>query len=284
MNYFLLTTAQQAWKERTAEISARDIGPRAAEYDRTAAFPQASLNALRDAALWSIRVPQKYGWPRAGSGDDLPDRRGSREKVSFDGDVLQDACTWRRWRRSATFRPRTRDNALSSRSCEARCSPPPGGEPHGQTGDDWTPVRQKVSTLPRVAGGFQIDHVRKSYVTSAGHATHYVMFCRVEGGRTEGPPELLMFKHDEVEWETIGAWVVMKWIRPYADRGIRLRRDSWVSVMYAEELNSTTSSVTLQSTDRHGILGQKPAHFQVSLCPRHAECATSGPADWDCQG
>ena len=47
--------------------------------------------------------------------------------------------------------------------------------------------------------------------------------------------------------------------------GIRLRRDSWVSVMYAEALNSTTSSVTLQSTDRHGILGQKPSHFQVSL-------------------
>ncbi len=82
----------------------------------------------------------------------------------------------------------------------------PGGEPHGQTGEDWTPVRQKVTTLPRVAAGLQIDHVRKSYVTSAGHATHYVMFCRVEGGRTEGPPELLMFKHDEVEWETIGAW------------------------------------------------------------------------------
>jgi hypothetical protein len=39
MNYFPLTTAQQAWKERTAEISARDIGPRAAEYDRKAEFP-----------------------------------------------------------------------------------------------------------------------------------------------------------------------------------------------------------------------------------------------------
>jgi len=49
------------------------------------------------------------------------------------------------------------------------------------------------------------------------------------------------------------------------DWGIRLRRDSWVSVMYTEELNSTTSSVTLQSTDRHEILGQKPSHFQVSL-------------------
>ena len=40
---------------------------------------------------------------------------------------------------------------------------------------------------------------------------------------------------------------------------------SWVSVMYAEELNSAKSSVTLRSTDRHGILGQKSADFQVSL-------------------
>ena len=48
-------------------------------------------------------------------------------------------------------------------------------------------------------------------------------------------------------------------------QGIRLRRDSWVSVMYAEELNSTKSSDSLQRTDRHGILGQKPSGFQESL-------------------
>ena len=47
--------------------------------------------------------------------------------------------------------------------------------------------------------------------------------------------------------------------------GIRLRRDSWVSVRYAEELNSTKSSGFLQRTDRHGILGQKPADFQLFL-------------------
>ncbi len=47
--------------------------------------------------------------------------------------------------------------------------------------------------------------------------------------------------------------------------GIHLRWDSWVSVMYAEELNSTTSSVTLRRTDRHGIVGQKSSNFrQVS--------------------
>src|SRR5262249_42952012 len=49
---------------------------------------------------------------------------------------------------------------------------------------------------------------------------------------------------------------------PIGSTGIRLTRDSLVSVMYAEELNSTTSSVTLQRTDRHGILGQKPSDFQ----------------------
>ena len=47
--------------------------------------------------------------------------------------------------------------------------------------------------------------------------------------------------------------------------GIRLRRDRWMSVMYAEGLNSAKSAVTLQSTDRHEILGEKSAYFQVPL-------------------
>ena len=48
-------------------------------------------------------------------------------------------------------------------------------------------------------------------------------------------------------------------------KGIRLRRDNEVSVMYAAGLHSTTSAVTLESTDRHGILGQKSSHCQISL-------------------
>ena len=35
--------------------------------------------------------------------------------------------------------------------------------------------------------------------------------------------------------------------------------------MYAEELNSTTSSVTLQSTDRHGILGEKSTELERAV-------------------
>ena len=47
--------------------------------------------------------------------------------------------------------------------------------------------------------------------------------------------------------------------------GIHVRRDNWVSVRYAEELNSATSSGTQQRTDRHGILDQKPPDFQLLL-------------------
>jgi isovaleryl-CoA dehydrogenase len=205
MNYFPLTTAQQAWKERTAEISARDIGPRAAQYDRQAEFPQASLNALRDAGLWSMRVPQQYG----GLGLDLVTTCLIVEEVAkkcpstaMCYKMHLEAVEAISHIPTAYQRQRYIEPLLHGEVFAAA----PGGEPHGKTGDDWTPVRQTVSTLPRVAGGLLLDHVRKSYVTSAGHATHYVMFCRVEGGRTEGPPELLIFKHDEVEWQTIGTW------------------------------------------------------------------------------
>lgn len=205
MNYFPLTTAQQAWQERTAELSARDIGPRAAEYDRTATFPRESLNALRDAGLWSIRVPQCYGGP----GLDLVTTCLIVEEVAKK--CPSTAMCYKmhleaveaisliptEYQRQRYIEPLLRGEVFAAA---------PGGEPHGKTGDDWTPVRQTVTTLPRVAGGFLLDRIRKSYVTSAGYATHYVMFCRVEGGRTEGPPELLIFKHDEVEWETIGEW------------------------------------------------------------------------------
>ena len=59
MNYVPLTAVQQEWQERAAEIAARDIGHRAADYDSKAEFPQESLNTLRDAGLWAMRVPQK---------------------------------------------------------------------------------------------------------------------------------------------------------------------------------------------------------------------------------
>ena len=52
---------------------------------------------------------------------------------------------------------------------------------------------------------------------------------------------------------------------PRTPGGSHLRRDNVVSVLYSEGLNSTTSSVFLQRTDRHEIVGQKSSDFQRFL-------------------
>lgn len=46
-------------------------------------------------------------------------------------------------------------------------------------------------------------------------------------------------------------------------RGIPVRRDDLVSVVYSTELNSTTSLVPPQRTDRYGILDEKPPTFPL---------------------
>jgi hypothetical protein len=45
--------------------------------------------------------------------------------------------------------------------------------------------------------------------------------------------------------------------------GIPVRRDELMSVVYATELNSTTSLASPQRTDRYGILDEKLPHFQL---------------------
>ena len=61
MNYFPLTTAQQEWQERTTEISARDIGPHAAEYDQKAAFLKRHCTRCATPVCGRYVVPQQYG-------------------------------------------------------------------------------------------------------------------------------------------------------------------------------------------------------------------------------
>ena len=205
MNYFPLSDAQQELQARVVDLATKEIGPRAAQYDAKAKFPKESLDFLRDAGLFALRVTKENG----GMEEDLLSTCLVVEEISKK--CPSTAMCYKmhleaveaisliptEYQIKRYIEPLLRGEVFAAA---------PGGEPHGKTGDDWTPVRQMVTTLPRVEGGFHLDHIRKSYVTSAGHATHYVMFCRVEGGRTEGPPELLMFKNDEVEWETIGEW------------------------------------------------------------------------------
>src|SRR5438094_10020548 len=63
--------------------------------------------------------------------------------------------------------------------------------------------------------------------------------------------------HVLLPWQTVRLQTSGHPVHSLDAMGIHVRRDSWVSVMYAEELNSGKSSVTLQRTDRHGSMGQK---------------------------
>ncbi len=56
MNYFPLTKSQQEWQERVADLASKQIGPKAAEYDAKSEYPRESLDALKDAGLWALRV------------------------------------------------------------------------------------------------------------------------------------------------------------------------------------------------------------------------------------
>ena len=121
MNYFPLTSTQQEWQERTADLAAHDIGPHAGECDRQSQYPQASLEALREAGLWALRIPPADGglggiclqpvWWSKRSPKNAPPRRCATR------------CTLKPQRWSTASRRRTRWSASSSRWPAVRCSP-----------------------------------------------------------------------------------------------------------------------------------------------------------------
>ena len=99
-----------------------------------------------------------------------------------------------------------------------------------------------------------------------GHFPLLVDSPAIDAGHDLEAPPTDQLGQPRIGTRDIGA---VEFVPPVAQkakkRGIHLRRDTWVSVMYAEGLNSAKSSVILQSTDRHGILGEKSADFQVPL-------------------
>jgi len=205
MNYFPLTKSQQEWQERIADLASKQIGPRAAEYDAKAEFPRESLEALRDAGLWALRVSKEYG----GLGEDLLTTCLVVEEISKKcpstamcykmhleaSEILNLLPT--PFQVEQFVKPMAKGEVFTTIA---------GSESAGTTGGDWRPTGLEASYVKRVNGRFIIDNIRKSYVTSAGQATHYTMFCRVEDLYTEGPPNLLLVESDSVDWQVLGEW------------------------------------------------------------------------------
>jgi isovaleryl-CoA dehydrogenase len=220
MNYFPLTKSQQEWQQRIAELAEKEIGPRAAEYDAKAEYPRKSLEALRDAGLWALRVSKEYG----GLGADLLTTCLVVEEISKKcpstamcykmhleaSEVVNLIPT--PYQLEQFVKPMAKGEVFATIA---------GGESSGPTGNDWRPAALEVSYVKRSNRSLVIDNIRKSYVTSAGHATHYTLFCRVEGLYTEGPPNLLMVEKDSVDWQVLGDW-----------RGLGMRGNSSAPMLF----------------------------------------------------
>ena len=59
--YFPLTSEQQDWAARAADLAQRELAPHAAENDRTATFPSHGLDALKKEGFWNLRVSREHG-------------------------------------------------------------------------------------------------------------------------------------------------------------------------------------------------------------------------------
>jgi len=205
MNYFPLTPSQLAMQARVADLADKEIAPRAAGYDARAEYPRESLEALRDAGLWALRVSKEHG----GLEEDLLTTCLVVEEVAKKcpstamcykmhleaSEVLHLLGT--PYQVERFVKPLGRGEVFATIA---------GGESWGPTGTDWRGSTLEAAPLPRANRTILLDNVRKSYVTSAGHATHYTMFCQVEDLHTDGPPNLLVVESDQVDWQVLDAW------------------------------------------------------------------------------
>lgn len=203
MTYFPLTGPQREWQERAADVADRELAPRAESVDRKGTYPQESLDALKREGLWALRVSREHG----GLGEDMLTTSLIIEELSrrcpstamcykMHLEAAEIICRVPTPYQVAHFvEPMARGEVFTTIA---------GGESQG-SGDNWN-ATQTASHVDRVAGGYQINNVRKSYVTSAGKATHYQFACRVGADTPQSGRSALFVERDRIDWEVVEPW------------------------------------------------------------------------------
>ena len=203
MNYFPLTKQQQDWQERAREIAARELAPRAEETDQKARYPQESLDALKREGLWGLRVSKEHG----GLGEDMLTTSLIIEELSKK--CASTSMCYKMHLEAAEIisripTPYQVEHFVEPMARGEVFTTIAGGESQGD-GDNWN-ATQTASHVDQVAGGYQIDNVRKSYVTSTGKATHYQFACRVGADTPQSDRSALFVERDNIEWELVEPW------------------------------------------------------------------------------
>ncbi len=203
MSYLPLTEQQQQLKALAAQLASAELEPRAADTDRTGSFPRSSLDGLKASGLWGLRVPKQYG----GLDADLVSTCLVVEELAKK--CASTAMCYKMHVEAAELISKMPTDYQAETfvkkiaAGEILCTVA-GGETSGR-GGDWVPG-MVLSAVEKGSDGYIIDNVRKSYVTSAGQASHYFMLCRV-GAETKGHQLTALFiEADKIDWETLEDW------------------------------------------------------------------------------
>ena len=203
MTYFPLTQEQHDWKTRIADIADRDVAPHAEAADKNRRFPTESLQALKREGLWGLRVSKEHG----GLGADLVTTCLIVEEIAkrcpstamcykMHLEAAEVICRMpTAYQVQHIIEPMARGEVFSTVA---------GSESWGE-GDNWTSSRS-FSAVHKVDGGYQLEGVRKSYVTSAGEATHHFFICRIGADAAPGQLSLLFVERDQIDWEILESW------------------------------------------------------------------------------
>ena len=203
MTYFPLTPEQQEWKTRVADLADREIAPHAEAVDKERRYPRESLEALKREGLWGLRVSKEHG----GLGADLVTTCLIVEEIAKRCPSTAMCYKMHLEAAEAICRIPTDyqiQHIIEPMACGEVFATVAGSESWGN-GDNWTSARSFSAVRP-VDGGYQLDDIRKSYVTSAGEATHHFFICRIGENAEPGQLSLLFVARDEVDWEILEPW------------------------------------------------------------------------------
>ncbi|HAK62590.1 MAG TPA: hypothetical protein DCO82_05035 [Alphaproteobacteria bacterium] len=199
-----LTDEQNAWLEKARSLGKDVLAPRAAEVDRTGRYPREGMHALRDAGLWGMRASKEYG----GGGADLLSTVLVVEELAkscpstamcFKMHIEASEMIARVHTPAQVekfVKPLARGEALYTVA---------GGETSGKKGDDWHPAGA-FSAAEILPDAYRLGGVRKSYVTSAGEATHYFLMVQAGADAPKGALTPMIVERDKVEWKKDGEW------------------------------------------------------------------------------
>ncbi|MCH7801191.1 MAG: acyl-CoA/acyl-ACP dehydrogenase [Chloroflexi bacterium] len=203
MSFFPLTDHQQAWKDRAADIAERTLAPNAERVDRDRSYPQESLDALKAEGLYGLRVSKEHG----GLGEDLLTtcliveelaKKCSSTAMCYKmhieaSEVITRIAT--DYQVEHFIKPMANGDVLATVA----------GSETWTDDDNWTSSRA-FSPVEKVEGGYKISGTRKSYVTSAGKATHYFYLCRIGEDTPISQVSALFVERDSIDWEILEPW------------------------------------------------------------------------------